>query len=195
MKPAFSLLTICGLEELESHSARGVTHVLSILDPGWADPDVFARYGAHERTTLRFHDAIEPEPHLLLPQREDVAAILRFGRDFEQAGTGEGHLLIHCHMGVSRSTAAMTMLLAQAHPDQDEREIADHIRSIRPIAWPNLRMVSFADDLLGREGRLVAAMGTIYARRMAERPDFGQAMAQGNRAREVDLGRASLALS
>lgn len=195
MKPAFSLLTICGLEELESHSGRGVTHVLSILDPGWADPDVFGRYGTHERTTLRFHDAIEPEPHLLMPEREDVDTILRFGRDFEEAGADEGHLLIHCHMGVSRSTAAMTMLLAQAHPDQDEREIADHIRAIRPVAWPNLRMIAFADELMGRKGRLVAAVGTIYARRIAERPDFAEAMTQGNRAREVALGRSSMALS
>ena len=36
--PPTSLLTICGLEELSHHSARGVTHVLSILDPDWAEP-------------------------------------------------------------------------------------------------------------------------------------------------------------
>ena len=36
--PPTSLLTICGLEELGHHSARGVTHVLSILDPDWAEP-------------------------------------------------------------------------------------------------------------------------------------------------------------
>ena len=190
MKPAFSLLTICGLEELESHSAHGVTSVLSILDPGWADPDVFERYGAHRRTTLRFHDAIEPEPHLTLPQREDVEAILGFGRSLEAAGAGEGHLLIHCHMGISRSSAAMTMLLAQAHPDQDENDIADHIRHIRPIAWPNLRMISLADELLGRDGRLVAAAGRIYARGLVERPDFAETMARINRAQEVELGRS-----
>lgn len=105
MKPAFSLLTICGLEELESHSARGVTHVLSILDPGWSDPDVFGRYDAHHRTIVRFHDAIEPEPHLILPERRDVETILAFGREVEaQSGSSEGHLLVHCHMGISRST-------------------------------------------------------------------------------------------
>ena len=189
MKPAFSLLTICGLEELESHSARGVTHVLSILDPGWAEPDVFGRYDPHHRTTLRFHDAIEPEPHLLLPQRDDVEAILGFGRDLEAAGTGEAHLLIHCHMGISRSTAAMTMLLAQAHPDEDENDIADHIRAIRPIAWPNLRMLSFADELMGRDGKLVAAAARLYARSLAERPDLAETMTRGNRGREVELGR------
>jgi len=35
---AFYTLTICGLDELDRHGARGVTHVLSILDPGWPAP-------------------------------------------------------------------------------------------------------------------------------------------------------------
>ena len=39
MKPlAFSALTVCGLDELDRHSGRGVTHVLSILDPEWPEP-------------------------------------------------------------------------------------------------------------------------------------------------------------
>ena len=193
MKPAISLLTICGLEELESHSARGVSHVLSILDPGWADPDVFERYGPHHRTTLRFHDAIEPEPHLILPQPSDVEAILEFGRDIRASRAGNAHLLIHCHMGISRSSAAMTMLLAQAHPEEDENAIVDHIRHIRPIAWPNLRMIAFADAMLGRGGKLIAAAGRLYPKGLAERPDFAETMARINRAREVELGRAHLA--
>jgi predicted protein tyrosine phosphatase len=191
MKPAFSLLTICGLEELESHSSRGVTHVLSILDPGWPEPDVFGRYDAHHRSTVRFHDAIAPEPNIVLPRREDVETILSFGRTIEaQSGSAERHLLVHCHMGISRSTAAMTMLLAQAHPERDEAEIADHIREIRPIAWPNLRMVAFADDLMGRNGRLVAAAARIYAKSLAARPELAESMTRINRGPEVELGRS-----
>ena len=37
-RASISVLTICGLDELDSHGSRGVTHVLSILDPGWPDP-------------------------------------------------------------------------------------------------------------------------------------------------------------
>ena len=69
MQPAsISLLTICGLEELESHSTRAVTHVLSILDPEWPDPEAFTAYDPHHRTILRFHDAIEPGRNVVLPQ-------------------------------------------------------------------------------------------------------------------------------
>ena len=46
-----SLLTICGLSELEHHSARGVTHVLSILDPDWPEPEAFWAYDPHHRTS------------------------------------------------------------------------------------------------------------------------------------------------
>ena len=74
-------------------------------------------------------------------------------------------------MGISRSTAAMTMLLAQAHPEEPEAEIAGRVRAIRPIAWPNLRMIEMADDALDRGGRLVAAAAGLYAGNLARRPD------------------------
>ena len=192
MTQAFSLLTVCGLDELDAHADRGVTHVLSILDPARDDHPAFARYGAPRRLVLRFHDEIEPGPGIVLPGRDDVAAILAFGRD-AFAGGPDGHLLVHCHMGISRSTAAMAMLLAEAHPEIGEPEVAERLRAIRPIAWPNLRMIEMADALLGRAGRLVAAAATLYAGNLARRPDLAEIMTRLNRAREVALGRAAAA--
>ena len=191
MKAPFSVLTICGIEELDAQGERGVTHVLSIIDPDLPDPEVFGRFPRHRRTLLRFHDIIEPDPALVLPQVEDVEAILGFGRDLEAEGAVEGHLLVHCHMGVSRSTAAMAMVLAQAHPEIDEREIADRVRTIRPVAWPNLRMITMADEILGREGKLVAAAARLYAAGLADKPWLEETMSKMNRAREVPLGIAS----
>ena len=102
----------------------------------------------------------------------------------------DGHLLVHCHMGISRSTAAMTILLAQAHPDESEASITERVRAIRPIAWPNLRMIGFADEILGRSGRLTAAVGGLYARSLAAKPDLAEVMTRLDRVREVELGRA-----
>jgi predicted protein tyrosine phosphatase len=185
MKPfAFSALTICGLDELDRHSGRGVTHVLSILDPGWPEPGAFQGFDPHFRATLRFHDAIEPAPGVVLPQKSDVDAILAFARD---AGDVR-HLLIHCHAGISRSTAAMLMILAQAHPDESEDAVVDRLLEIRPQAWPNSRMIAVADELLGRDGRLNVAIARIYARRLAIAPDLAETMRRLNRAREVELG-------
>lgn len=180
----FPALAICGLDELDGHQGRGVTHVLSILDPEWPDPAAFEAFDPHFRATLRFHDAIEPSPGVLLPQKADVETILAFGRD-----AGEGaRLLIHCHAGISRSTAATLMILAQAHPHEREDAIAERLVEIRPQAWPNSRMIAFADELLDRGGRLVAATGAIYTRQLAARPELAEIMRGGNRAREVELG-------
>lgn len=185
-----SLLTVCGLEELESHGSRAVSHVLSILDPDWPDPS-FALYPPHSRTVLRFHDAIEPAPGTVLPSAADVDAILAFGRTIEaDAGGAEAHLLVHCHAGISRSTAAMTAILAQAHPDEPEDAIVDHVSAIRAQAWPNLRMIEFADAALGRSGRLERAVAALYHRRLSAEPDLAEVMGRLNRAREVEVGRA-----
>jgi predicted protein tyrosine phosphatase len=187
MKPlAFSALTVCGLDELDLHSGRGVTHVLSILDPECPEPEAFEEFDPHFRATLRFHDAIEPESGVVLPQKSDVYAILAFGRD---AGDVR-HLLIHCHAGISRSTAAMLMILAQAHPRESEDAIVERLAEIRPQAWPNSRMIAFGDELLGRDGRLSAAVAGIYARRLAIAPDLAETMRRLNRAREVEIGLA-----
>ena len=184
----FSALTICGLDELDFHSARGVTHVLSILDPDWPEPAAFSAFDPHSRATLRFHDAIEAAPGVALPEKSDVEAILAFGRD---AGDDLSHLLIHCHLGVSRSTAAMLMILAQTLPRKSEDAIADRLLEIRPQSWPNSRMIGFADDILGRDGRLAAAAGRIYARHLSTRPELAETMRRLNREKEVELGLAA----
>ena len=111
---ALSTLTICGLHELDAHGARDVTHVLSLLDPGTPEPTAFSGYDPHVRTTLYFHDAIEPGPNIVLPEMSDIETILAFARDAGDVG----HLLIHCHMEISRSTAAMLMVMAQAFPER-----------------------------------------------------------------------------
>ena len=42
------------------------------------------------------------------------------------------------------------MILAQAHPHEGEDELAERLLQNRPQAWPNSRMIGFADELLGR---------------------------------------------
>lgn len=192
MTPAsISVLTICGIEELPAQGSRSVSHVLSVLDPDWPDIAAFADYGDHHRTTLRFHDIIDPAPGMVMPARAHVEAILGFG-DALQASSAErsdGHLLVHCHMGVSRSTAAMLTLMAQVEPEAAEDALFERLRQIRPQAWPNSVMVGFADDMLGRGGRLVEALGDHYGRQVRAKPQFLDWMKTLGRMREVDMAR------
>ncbi len=186
---ALSLLTICGLDEIAGHRSRNVTHVLSILDPEWPDPDFTTYPPSHVRTVLRFHDIIDPTPGMVLPTEADVDTILAFGRAITaEGGTPEAHLLVHCHAGISRSTAAMIMILAQASPDQDEASIVERVFSIRDKAWPNHLMIAFADRRLGRAGRLTTATNDLYRRHLTRRPDLAGLMTKLGRAREVAIG-------
>jgi predicted protein tyrosine phosphatase len=181
-------LTICGLTELASFQGAAVTHVLSILDPGYPDPEDFAAYAPHHRLTLRFDDIIDPIPGMMLPERRHIEELLQFGEGLP-AGEGDplGHLLVHCHAGISRSTASMATLLAEARPDADEDAIFVHIREIRPQAWPNSRMIAMADELLGRSGRLTAALQRHYGEQIRRRPDLAEMIKNSGREREVRM--------
>ncbi|HEY8871478.1 MAG TPA: protein-tyrosine-phosphatase [Stellaceae bacterium] len=176
-------VTICGIPELGEHGAAGVTHVLSILDPEWPDPPAFAGFAPHRRLALRFHDIIDPTPGWLAPSQGDVERLLEFGRELNQPA--QSHLLVHCHAGVSRSTAAAALILAQAYPERPAGEALDAVARMRPRAWPNLRILEFGDALLGRSGEIAAAASAIYRRVLDREPHLEEAMIDGGRGREV----------
>ena len=179
-------ITVCGLDELAKEAAAGVTHVLSILDPGWPEPDILRNFDVHRRLRLHFHDVIEPLPGWIAPERWDVDLLLAFGRDVAAAPRAAGaHLLVHCHAGVSRSTAAAILILAQRHADRPADHALAEVARLRPRAWPNLRMLELGDAALGRNGEIVAAVGSQYRRVLAREPQLAEAMIGGGRAREV----------
>lgn len=175
-------VTICGLNELCEYGSSGVTHVISILDPAHPDPRDFAGYPAHDRVVWRFDDVIEQVEHAVVPGAEQVAAVLETGRRL--LAEPVGRLLIHCHAGVSRSTATAAILMAQNAPGRAE-EIFAEITRIRPRSWPNSRMVGIADEMLGYGGALVAALKAHHRRIAEHHPDLAQAIARYGRAHEV----------
>lgn len=182
-------LTICGIEELPNHSTRNVTHVLSIIDPDHPELEAFRTYGEHRRTTLRFHDIIEAIPAQIMPHPDHVAAILSFGDDFQtrQEPQAPSHLLVHCHMGISRSTAAMLTLMAQANPDESGESLFARLVAIRPQAWPNSQMVGFADEQLGRNGDLTSALARHYGRQIKVQPQYTEWMTRLGRSAELRM--------
>jgi len=185
-------ITVCGLEELAGPRAVDATHVLSIMDPGWPEPETLRSFDVHRRLKLRFHDVIDPSPGWIAPERWDVELLLAFGRDLgtvpPEAGeeAAHPHLLVHCHAGVSRSTAAAILLLAQRDPVMPAEDAVFEVVRLRPQAWPNLRMIEIGDALLGRDGEIVAAVGALYRMALHREPGLAEAMIGGGRGREVD---------
>lgn len=133
---------------------------------------------------------IEPGPGRLPPERGDVERLLAFGHELaaQIASAQAPHLLVHCHAGVSRSTASAALILAQAYPERPAQAVLDAVLRVRPRAWPNLRILEFGDDLLGRGGELVAAAATVYSRALDRDPFARERMLEGGRGREVAAG-------
>ena len=189
MQPAEApfTITVCGLEELAGHAERQVSHVLSILDPDMAEPEAFGTYGEHARLELKFDDIIEEMPGKQPPQPEHIGQMLEFGRDLLRDEESVRHLLVHCHAGISRSTASMTLLLAQAQPELGAAEVLAQVLHIRNKAWPNLRILTLGEEQLGRGGEFSLAVGAIYRYQLERRPEIKQFFIESGRAREIEV--------
>jgi predicted protein tyrosine phosphatase len=131
----------------------------------------------HIVTLLRLTDRVErpahiaPENHLVLsvddismpmdgytaPGDEHVTRLIDFVGGWDRSAP----LVVHCFAGISRSTAGAFVAACTLNPDRDETEIAKAIRRASRTAQPNARIVSIADRLLKREGRMVQAVESI----------------------------------
>jgi len=115
--------------------------------------------------------SITPENHLLLdmddinehidgyvvPAEAHVGDLLRFVRAWPR----EAPLVVHCYAGISRSTAGAFVTACALNPQRDEMIIARALRNASPTAMPNMRIVSLADRMLGRNGRMILAIQSI----------------------------------
>lgn len=178
---------VCGLDELPFRLPDRAAHVISILDPEHPEPAVLRTRRPHCLLRLRFHDAIEPGAGVKLPTPADVERIAAFGAASKSALC----LLAHCHFGISRSTAAMAILIAGREPSLNGDEIFARLLRIRPRAWPNSLMIEFADSLLGRGGGLVRALGRLYGAQTRRVPEIAQYMHE-HRRRETEMAERAL---
>lgn len=126
--------------------------VLTIEDPGQRNPLRFHVSPHPEHLVMKFEDVDFAESTLALPREEHVAAALDFGRRHR-----DSTMLIHCKAGIARSTALALAIIADRLGEGREKDAVAEMLAVRPEAVPNLLILSMADDLLGRNGALVAA--------------------------------------
>jgi len=103
---------------------------------------------------LELNDISEPRPGLILPEPSHVEALLGFDRALPDGVA----LAICCYAGISRSTAAAYILACAREPATSEQELAAGLRAKSPSATPNIRLVTLADEILDRDGRMRAAI-------------------------------------
>ena len=81
--------------------------------------------------------------------------------DFVGAWDRATPMVMHCFAGISRSTAGAYVAACALNPERDEMQIAWDIRRASRTAQPNSRIVSIADRLLKRDGRMIHAIEAI----------------------------------
>ena len=137
------------------------THLIGILDPAMPEPPAYANHpGERHALLLRFQDSEAGVSQG--PTPEHVQAMLDV---VDRALTAAGsRLFVHCHAGASRSTAtAFTALVRRDGVARAEDSFAELLR-ITNKPWPNRKIVSFADELLGAGGRMLAILDSYRNR-------------------------------
>ena len=97
------------------------------------------------------------------PARSTSQKLIAFARGWDRATP----LVVHCYAGISRSTAGAFVTACALNPARAEIVIAQKLRQRSHTASPNRRIVSIADGLLGRNGRMVDAIEAIGPGAMA----------------------------
>jgi predicted protein tyrosine phosphatase len=177
-------VTICGIPELPQHAAVGVTHVLSIIDTHEPMPDALISYGGIDHLLIRFDDVVAEYPGFEACTQAHIEQLLAFGERL-RAHPG-AHVLVHCHAGISRSTAAAAILMCQFRAGEEEPTFLK-LLELRKHGWPNTRMVEFADRLLARDGALLKGLVAYRRALLAEKPHLSDVVRNIGRGHELPL--------
>jgi predicted protein tyrosine phosphatase len=151
------MIHVCSLARLHATvEETGALHVVSLLK----DTDLVLRpKGVAEAShlILGIDDIAAPMDGYVLPCEEHVTKLVEFVRGWDRAKP----MVVHCFAGISRSTAGAYVAACALNPCRDEWIIAQELRRASVTATPNPRIVWLADQMLGRDGRMVAAIESI----------------------------------
>lgn len=135
------------------------THYISLIGP---EESCYSKGDCH--LWLEFHDTEDRDARqYIAPRREHIDKVLAFTKGL----TDKDDLLIHCHAGISRSTA-MAIGVACQHGMTPAEALA-HIRQIREatlkpgyLVLPNRLMIEYIDDALSLGGELMKVVDEYY---------------------------------
>ncbi len=150
-------LHVCSLALIHNKVAEtGARSLITLINTG--TPVVRPADIARERHLfVGVSDIVIAEPGQILPAIAHMQSVIDFARAWDR----KDPMLIHCYAGVSRSTAAAFISACALNAARAESDIALALRQASPTATPNSRMIAIADDLLGRNGRMIRAIAAI----------------------------------
>jgi predicted protein tyrosine phosphatase len=161
------MIHVCSLARLhdtvQETGARHIVTLLKIIDR--VQRPVTVEEANH--LILGMDDITEPLEGYTHPGEQHVSQLIEFAQRWDRRAP----MVIHCYAGISRSTAGAFVAACALNPKRDETRIAQAIRDGSATATPNIRIVTLADQLLGRRGRMIGAIQAIGAGRAAHEGD------------------------
>ena len=157
------MIHVCSLARLhDTVETTGALHVVTLLK----DTDRVERPRSivpANHLILGMDDISSPMDGHIIPCGEHVTRLIEFVHGWDRAKP----MVVHCYAGISRSTAGAFVAACALNPRRDEMAIAHELRRLSATATPNIRIVTLADQMLGRDGRMVAAIDAIGRGEMA----------------------------
>jgi predicted protein tyrosine phosphatase len=151
------MIHICSLARLHQVVENsGAGHIVTLLK----QTDRVLRpecIPAENHLILGMDDIADPMDGYVVPCEEHVAQLIDFARGWNRAKP----MVVHCYAGISRSTAGAYVAACALDPSRNELALARELRRLSHTASPNRRIVSIADAMLGRQGRMIGAIEAI----------------------------------
>ena len=151
------MIHVCSLARLhdtvDSTGARHIVTLLRIADRVQRPTHI----APENHLVIGVDDICMPAEGYTLPAEEHVERLIKFVTGWDR----KAPMVVHCFAGISRSSAAAYVAACALNPARDETQIAWALRRASRTAQPNTRIVSVADRLLRRDGRMIRAIDAI----------------------------------
>ena len=146
-------IIICGLADIQNCVDKySPDKMLTIINKNFS-PDTPKGMDENRHIKMLIDDISEPREGFILPEKHHVKSLLDFTDDWNLTKP----LLVHCHMGISRSTATSLGVAAKFDPDNIEI-IIEKLNEVAPHASPNKIMTKYFDELLNLNNRLYSSL-------------------------------------
>ncbi len=151
------MIHVCSLARLHDTVAEtGASHIVTLLRLiDRVQRPVSIAEANH--LILGMDDISIPMDGYTHPAEEHVHDLIKFVRRWDRSAP----VVMHCYAGISRSTAGAFITACTLNPSRDEATIARAIRDSSKTAMPNIMLVGHADRILGRNGRMIAAVEAL----------------------------------
>lgn len=150
-------LIVCGANEaakILDDSNHGVAAAISIFDPLVNEYRRPRGLDTVEHVLeIQFHDVEHESDIYTYPTLQDAQTIVEFIMSTKGKLTNDSWL-IHCHYGISRSTACGLLLCALTYGIDNAR---DELVKVAPRAAPNTLLCKYFDQICEFDGKLIKA--------------------------------------